>query len=311
MVSWWTVALAAAGVVVVTAPRNPCPRFLGVLLLAPLLFPALDRPPQGTFDMTVLDVGQGLAVVVETRNHVLLYDTGVRLSPAYDMGGQVVLPFLRRRGRRRVDTLLVSHADNDHSGGAASVVAELPVNQIITSSPGALPSLPAAHACHAGRRWRRDGVQFEILHPPPGWPGGRNDKSCVLRISTGSRAVLLPGDIEWAAERLLASAPAALRADILLLPHHGSATSTSARLLARVQPTYAIVSAGYRNRFGFPHPRVCARLRTRGIEILSTATSGALGFSIAPDTVSLPTRYRQVSRRFWHRAPQPERCRTQ
>ncbi|MDH3712596.1 MAG: DNA internalization-related competence protein ComEC/Rec2 [Gammaproteobacteria bacterium] len=309
--SWTAITLAASGAVLLTAPRCPLPRYLGVFLLTPLLFPVLQRPPHAAFDITVLDVGQGLAVVVETRHHVLLYDAGVYLSPTYDMGRDVVLPFLRRRGWRSVDKLLVSHADNDHAGGAAAVAAALEVSEILTSVPGSLASLHAARKCVAGNRWHWDGVLFEVLHPPSGWPGGRNDKSCVLRISTGARSVLIPGDIERPAERLLAGSPATLRADVLLVPHHGSATSTSAQLLAQVRPEYAVISAGYRNRFRFPHRQVCARLRARGIGILSTATSGAVAFRVDPVAVSAPVRYRQLRRRFWHHAPQGELCTTQ
>jgi competence protein ComEC len=310
-VSWLAVTFAAAGVALLTAPRSPVPRYLGVFLLAPLSFPVLDRPPHAAFDITVLDVGQGLAVVIETQHRVLLYDAGVKLSPTYDMGGDVVLPFLRWRGRRRVDKLLVSHADNDHAGGVATVAAGVKVAQILTSVPDALPSLRAAHQCVAGSRWRWDGVLFEILHPPAGWPGRRNDKSCVLRVSTGSRAVLIPGDIERPAERLLAGSPATLRADVLLVPHHGSDTSTTARLLTRVQPAYAVISAGYRNRFGFPHRHVCARLRARKIKILTTATSGAVAFRVGPVAVSVPVRHRRIERRFWHHTPTGEACTTQ
>lgn len=310
-VSWVAIAFAAPGVVLLTAPRSPLPRYLGVLLLAPLSFPALDRPPYAAFDMTALDVGQGLAVVIETRHRVLLYDAGVKLSPAYDMGSDVVLPFLRRRGRRSIDKLLVSHADSDHAGGVETVTDELKVVEILTSVPDALPSLRTAQKCIAGSRWQWDGVLFEILHPPAEWAGSRNDKSCVLRVSTGSRAVLIPGDIERSAERSLAGSPATLRADVLLVPHHGSDTSTSARLLARVQPVYAVVSAGYRNRFRYPHRRVCAQLQARNIEILSTATAGAVAFRVDPVTVSAPVRFRQSGRRFWHHAPRGVGCTTQ
>jgi len=309
-VSWATMTLAMLGAALLTAPRSPLPRRLGLCMLAPLLFPAFDHPPHGAFDMHILDVGQGSAVVIETRNHVLLYDTGVRLSPAYDMGREVVVPFLRRRGRRTVDTLLVSHGDLDHAGGVASVTANLRVIEILTSVPGARPALRKARRCVAGARWIWDAVEFEILHPPAGWSGRRNDGSCVLRVNAGRRAVLLPGDIERAAEQRLAKTAVSLRADVLLVPHHGSATSTSAQLLARVRPRYAVVSAGYRNRFAFPHPRVCTRLRARGVRTLLTATSGALAFRISPTAVSSPRGYRQVRRRFWHAGPQHGRCTT-
>lgn len=309
-VSWLTVALAAIGVVLLTAPRNPVPRHLGWVLLAPLAFPPFDRADDGSFDLHVLDVGQGLAVIVETHDHVLLYDAGVRLSAGYDMGREVVLPFLRRRGRHVVDKLVVSHADLDHAGGVASVVAALRVNELLTSDPAARPILHTATRCRAGTRWHWDGVLFAIVHPPEGWPGGRNDRSCVLRISTGRRAVLLPGDIERAAEARLAALPDPVRADVLVVPHHGSDTSSTADLLARIQPEYAVVSAGYRNRFGFPHPRVCARLRAHEVRTFSTATSGALSFRVAPDRVTVGQGYRQLRRRFWHANLQHGRCTT-
>ena len=309
--SWMVVALAFPGLMLLTAPRLPVPRALALALLAPLLLPAPQRPPHGTFHVTVLDVGQGLAAVIETRGRLLLYDAGARLSPAYDMGSAVVIPYLRRRGRHRVDTLVISHADNDHAGGAASILEALAVSEVLASDPGALNVVKAVRACGAGQGWEWDGVRFEIVHPPAGWNAGRNDRSCVLRVSAGTHAVLLPGDIEASAERLLASSDRRLRADVLVVPHHGSATSSTAQLLARVHPVYAVVSAGYRNRFRFPHPSVCQRLRAAGAEIVSTASAGALRFRVDPTGVAPPLRYRRSQRRFWHRTPAGDGCTTQ
>ena len=238
------------------------------VLLPPLVAP---RPalPVGEARLMVLDVGQGTAVLVETAHHRLLYDTGARFLTGGDMGARVVLPTLQGLGYRRVDMVVLSHADADHAGGAASVAAGVAAGGLIGGE--AVHGLDV-QPCAAGMRWRWDGVEFAVLAPPAGRRQRGNDASCVLLIDTGSARALLPGDIEHSAETRLA--PPAV--DVLLLPHHGSATSSSPGFVAAVRPRLAVATNGFGNRFGHPHPAVVARYRAVGAHILTTAVSGGL-----------------------------------
>ena len=255
---------------------------MAALLLVPLAAP---RPAvaAGEVDITVLDVGQGTAVIVETMNHVLLYDTGLRFSTGADSGASVILPTLRGRGHRRIDLLMLSHGDLDHAGGAGSVIDGIRVDRIQAGEP--VDGI-AASLCRAGTSWRWDGVKFEILSPSSGTAAVGNNASCVLSIETERTRALLTGDIEQVVEEQLEVAPA----DFLLVPHHGSATSSSARFVAATQPRFAIVAAGFGNRFGHPHEKVLERYRDAGAHIVSSAVSGALRWRSADPTVIEPVR---------------------
>ncbi len=293
---------ALAGGLLLTLPRPGALRALGLVMLLPLLTPVHERPAPGHFRLHVLDVGQGLAAVVETRDHVLVYDAGTRLAPGFDMGRLVVVPALTRFGWRRLDGLVLSHLDRDHAGGAASVLERFAAARVLTSGASE-DSPPGAESCVAGERWTWDGVRFEFVHPAPGWRGSENDRSCVLRISAGEHAALLSGDIEARAEQALVASGAALDAAILTVPHHGSRTSSSAAFVARVRPRYAVVSAGYLNRFGLPHAQVLARLGAVGARVFDTAAGGALRFDVGPGGVSPPQRWRDSRRRWWRPRP--------
>ena len=249
-----------------------------VVLLPPLLPRAALAP--GQVRLTALDVGQGTAALVETARHRLLYDAGASFPTGGDMGDRVVLPALRGLGYRRLDLVVLSHGDLDHAGGAASVVAEAAVGGLIGGE--AVPGLDV-RPCTAGMRWRWDGVEFSVLAPPAGHRHRGNNASCVLLIDAGRTRALLPGDIERAVEARLAL-PAV---DVLLLPHHGSATSSSPGFVAAARPRIAVVANGFGNRFGHPHPAVVARYRAVGAHIVSTAVSGALVWrSDRPATVT-------------------------
>ncbi|MGQ2979183.1 MAG: DNA internalization-related competence protein ComEC/Rec2 [Polaromonas sp.] len=277
-------------------------RVLGLPLMLPVLLWQPLRPAAGEFELIAADVGQGNALVVRTASHTLVYDSGPRFSRESDAGHRVLVPLLRAFGER-VDTLMLSHRDSDHIGGAPAVLAMQP-QAVLTSSieeTHPLQALRPSQRCVAGQRWNWDGVDFELLHPPVGdyeTIQKSNAMSCVLRISNGSSAALLAGDIELAQEQRLVASGLDLRADLLLVPHHGSKTSSSPAFLDAVRPTLALAQAGYRNRFGHPAPAVLARYRERGIRVLSSPVCGAASWSSGqPATVSCQ---RQTGLRYWH-----------
>ena len=264
--------------------------------MLPLFVLRPPGPAPEEFWFTLLDVGQGLAAVVRTETHTLVYDTGPRFSDRFDTGQAVVLPYLRSQGITQVDTLVISHGDNDHIGGAQSVLHAIPVKQILSSVPR---RLPGAAPCQAGLGWRWDGVSFAILNPPvSAWHGG-NNASCVLRIAGPSGSVLLPGDIEASGERaLLERYGEGLASDVLVVPHHGSKTSSSDSFLAAVRPAMALFPVGYRNRYQHPHPRVAARYRHRAIVLYDSPRHGAVELRLRRGGIAVDA-YRDTHRRFW------------
>ncbi len=294
----WIVLLATAGALILLMPRGLPGRHLGVLLMAPLFFTKPQPLPAGSVRLTMLDVGQGLSVVVQTQNHVLLYDTGTRLSEKFDMGKNVVLPFLRYQGRKRIDTLLISHGDIDHIGGAASVMQAVPVGRIISSIPEKIEG--RARRCQSGQSWVWDRVRFRILGPPKPAFISDNDNSCVLQIISASGRILLTGDIERRAEQWLVQTwSGQLQADILVAPHHGSDTSSSESFLAQVQPRTVLISAGYKNRFKHPHNETLMRYRHLGIQYLNTARQGAIDVFMENGAYRIQG-YRNSNRHYWN-----------
>lgn len=286
-------------------PRGLPHRSLAGLLVLPLLSWTPPRPAPGTAWFTLLDVGQGLAAVVQTARHTLVYDTGPRFSAEFDTGSAVVAPFLTAQGVQRVDLLLLSHGDNDHSGGAAALDRRLPVYRVLSSVPQQFTWRRANH-CRAGQQWTWDGVTFRVLHPQTAVGATDNDASCVLQIrSAEGMRLLLPGDIEAAAERqLLAQYGSGLRSEILVAPHHGSRTSSTPEFIATVLPGYVLFPAGYRNRYGFPSPRILERYQAVGSTTLVTAATGAIRLHLgAPGEPQLE---RQRVRRYWDTAVPPD-----
>ncbi|MEZ5540766.1 MAG: DNA internalization-related competence protein ComEC/Rec2 [Pseudomonadota bacterium] len=297
----WTLAPALFGVALLCMPRGLPGRWLGGVLLLPLLLVRPSAPPMGAAWITLLDVGQGLAAVVRTANHALVYDTGPRYGPAFDTGGAVVVPFLRSQGITRLDTLVVSHGDNDHIGGTDSLLAAYPVRTIHTSVPERLPGT-GARACRQGVVWQWDGVEFALLHPGVDDAHVGNNASCVLRVrSAAGGSLLLPGDIEHAAEtQLLARHRNGLRANILVAPHHGSATSSSPGFVAAVAPELVIVPAAWRNRYGFPKHDVVERYRAAGAAMLETGRAGAISIRLeAARPGAEVSSWRERSRHVW------------
>lgn len=302
----WAGAASLLGGVLLVARLPWVARLLGVPLVLPVLLWQAPRPPAGAFELLAADVGQGSAVLVRTAAHTLVYDTGPQYSLESDAGSRVLVPLLRALGER-VDTLVLSHQDLDHTGGAAAVLAMQP-QAALRSSLGtdhALLRLRPSTRCVAGQQWRWDGVLFEVLHPLAedyAEPRKPNALSCVLRISNPDHSVLLAGDIEAAQEARLAATGSAVRADVLLVPHHGSKTSSSAAFLDAVQPRIALVQAGYRNHFGHPAATVMARYGARGVAVYSSVSCGAATWSSGqPDSVQCT---RQQAPRYWqHGAP--------
>lgn len=294
--SLWTLGAALVGVLLVLAPRGVPARWLGLVWLLPMFLVRPSLPAPGEARVTLLDVGQGLSVVVQTAGHTLVYDTGARLSARFDAGRAVVVPFLRHAGVTRVDTLIVSHGDNDHIGGSASLLATMPVTRVLSSVPERLAN---AEGCRNGQTWEWDRVRFVILHPEPDSRLAGNNRSCVLRVESRFGKVLLPGDIAAKAERdLMLRAEGQLHADILVVPHHGSKTSSTETFLDTVRPRVALLPVGYRNRYHHPHPMVVARYRERGIALEDSATAGAITAEIGNQGLQL-SRYRETQRRYW------------
>ena len=290
----WVLAGAQLGLLLWVAPRGLPQRWLALPLLLPLLAWRPGVPPDGAYELAVLDVGQGLAVVVRTAHHALVYDAGPSFRSGGDAGHLAVAPFLAERGVRALDAMIISHDDDDHSGGARSVAEHVPVVQRLTGG-----RREGVH-CVAGRRWRWDGVEFEVLHPQRDQWWSDNDGSCVLQVSGAGGRTLLTGDIEQTAERALIDSGAWLASDIVVAPHHGSNSSSSAALVARTHPRYVVFSSGYGNRWGFPRPTVVERWRVAGAHTLSTADSGAVIFAVDPRRGVLPPyEHRRDGRRYW------------
>jgi len=303
----WTILVAAMGLLILLLPRGLPGRWLGLLGLLPMIWLTRPQPQNAAVWLTVLEVGQGLAAVIQTEKHVLVYDTGPKFSEDFDMGKITLLPFLKYQGINKIDTLLISHGDNDHSGGAQSVLQQLPVTRIITSAPEQFTQ-PRVHTCQAGQQWRWDGVEFQILHPPrPFTVKKENNLSCVLKIHSPYGSILLPGDIERVVESYLLRHQAEhLTADILIMPHHGSKTSSSRAFIQAVNPKIALASIGYRNRFSFPHPQVIQRYREQGVLIWDTVNSGAIRIQLSANSTLKPQLARQQLRHFWHHKPKEE-----
>lgn len=297
----WALLLAGAGVLVLLLPLPLRLRSLGMAMLLPLLLPANAVPEPGSLQVAVLDVGQGLATVVRTPDHTLVYDLGPRYSPSFNAAEAVVRPFLESRGIRQVDRLILSHDDADHVGAWQRFLDAVPVGEVLAGQPETLGG--RARGCRRGERWRWDGVLFEMLHPGAMAGSVRdNEASCVLRVVHPAASFLFTGDITRRVERQLAAAdPASLRADFVVLPHHGSRSSSSAALVSATRAHTVLVSAGYLNRYGFPAEEVVSRWREAGARVLGTAASGALLIEVPAAGQPHVTRYRQVARRYWHR----------
>lgn len=290
---WWTLLIGSLGAVLLLLPRGVPLRPLGWPLLLILLAPPRERVAEGLADIWQLDVGQGLAILIRTRHHTLLYDAGPRFGD-FDLGQRVVLPALHKLGVERIDLMLLSHADADHAGGALAVSRGLKVTRVISGDPPGLPAILRAEACESGRQWQWDGVRFQLWQ----WSAAHdsNQRSCVLQIEANGERLLLTGDIDTAAERALLESPLALPTHWLQAPHHGSRSSSSMALLRALRPHSVLISRGQGNSFGHPHPLVLARYRQQGLRIYDSAQHGAIHLRLGG--FQAPWLMRQ-QRRFW------------
>jgi competence protein ComEC len=304
----WTFLPAAVGISWLLAPRGVPARWVGAVWLLPLVFFPRQHIPDGAVRLTVLDVGEGLATVIRTAEHVAVYDTGPRYSAQFNAGDAVVVPFLRARGIDAIDRLILSHDDRDHTGGYDAIIRQMPVTEVMATAnvrwQGHEPSAVDHESCVAGTRWSWDGVRFRVLHPRVDFQDARdNNWSCVIQIITQTDKILLTGDIEQRVEtelvKYFASDDDNLRADVLIVPHHGSRSSSSDAFVRAVDPEYALISAGYKNRYGLPKADILQRYRDRGAHILQTDTSGAISLLLGTGKYVDPVLYRRQSRRYW------------
>lgn len=278
--SFLLLAVTMTGCLILLLPRGTPGKLLGVIWLAPLIFYQAPVPRSNQFWLTVLEVGQGLSLVVQTQHHQLIYDAGPKFGTQLDMGDSVVVPFLRYSGIKNLDMMVISHGDNDHVGGAAAVIKQIPVYQIFTSAPEKINANNVT-LCTAGISWNWDGVKFAFLYPYANAQSLGNDSSCVLKITNGKQSILLTGDIEKFAEnKLLSNAQNDLSANILIAAHHGSKTSSQLAFIRAVHPQYVIYSTGYLNRYHFPHPAVTSRYADEKIFQLNTVNTGAIRFEL-------------------------------
>jgi competence protein ComEC len=305
--SWWAAAIGMLGVLWLLLPKGFPMRWLGWLALLPLFLPASVSIKPGEMQVAVIDVGQGLAVLVRTTGHSLLYDAGSRYSARSDSGSRTIFPYLRGEGVGRLDVLVISHDDNDHSGGAASLLASLPIGRLSSSLPSTSRLLAGKpHTpCRAGQSWHWDGIRFEMLSPETAASDGErdNNRSCVLKIMSAHGSVLLPGDIEREAEaRLVNDASPQLAADVLIVPHHGSKTSSTPAFIEAVHPQVAIFTVGYLNRFGHPKRAVMERYGEIGAKLYRSDRDGAVLMRFANGGIAIET-WRQLRRRYWQDMP--------
>jgi competence protein ComEC len=307
----WTVVAGTLGIILLIAPRGIPGRWIGFAWMLPVFLVRPAPPLEGGFRLTALDVGQGLSIVVQTSRHALVYDTGPRVGDTIDAGGRIVAPFLRAAGIGALDALVVSHQDLDHSGGALSLLQTVPVSMLWSSLPldhaivGRASQRGNAWRCAAGQSWEWDGVIFSVIFPPIAQYAEAgvktNDLSCVVRVDSMYGSALLTGDIEARSEAALLRDNAAVRADALIVPHHGSRTSSTPAFIAAVAPRIAVFTPGYRNRFGHPRPEIVARYARAEARLFRTDLDGAVTLTFGPKVDSVVER--AVKRRYWYDAP--------
>lgn len=312
----WTLLPALLGMLWILLPRGFPMRWLGLVGFFPMLLIAPVRPMPGEMKVTVLDVGQGLSVVVQTATHTLLYDAGPKFNKQSDAASRIVVPFLHGEGINKIDGFMVSHNDNDHSGGMASVLTLMPVGWLDSSLPedavGYIrqPETLEKMQCYAGQSWVWDDVAFEVLHPSlESYDNLRrkdNYRSCVLKVTSQSGSLLLTGDIEKYAEQdLLKTDLAALKSDVLIVPHHGSKTSSSPDFIAAVAPGVSVFTTGYLNRYKHPNPEVLVRYQAANSLLYRSDYQGALAIRFAKNNIQLTT-WRKQYKRYWHDSFAPE-----
>lgn len=305
----WSIAIGMIGVLWILLPRGFPSRWLGIFFLLPMFLLQPAAPASGSLHLTIFDVGQGLAVAAQTRNHTLLYDTGPGFNIDANSGNRILVPALHGMGIMQLDTMILTHNDSDHTGGALSVMQAMPIQTVLSSLPDDSPILQQAIQsirCRDGQSWDWDEVHFEVLHPTLASYAeddiNNNDRGCVLRISTGKNSVLLAADIERNSEsELLERLREKLKASMLVVPHHGSKTSSTPDFIAAVHPHYAIFTAGYRNRFGHPKEEILQRYRSLGSELMRSDEDGAIMVEMNADKLQVQS-YRKTHPHYWQQA---------
>ncbi len=307
----WTILLALAGTAWLLAPPGWPWRALGLAWMLPMLCWPAAGPGEGELWVTALDVGQGMGMVLETAGHTLVFDTGPRYNDEADAGSRVIEPYLRWRGRRRIDLLVVSHLDSDHSGGAASLLRAFPVERVLSSVEAGDRSLAGARGvqrCEAGQSLALGALTLHVLGPPAALyampHASTNAHSCVLLAQLGPTRVLLTGDVPARQEGEMARHwGTELQAGLLVSPHHGSRSSSSPALLDAVQPRWVAIQVGYRSRYGHPHPLVLARYAEHGYAVLRTDHDGAVQWRFDRSGAATLERWRRQHARYWHNQP--------
>ncbi len=306
--STWTLLPALLGVIWMLLPRGIPMRWLGLIGFLPMLLLMPQRPAIGDMKVTVLDVGQGLSVVVQTASHTLLYDAGSKYNEQSDAGGRIVVPFLQSEGVSVVNGFMVSHNDIDHSGGMPSVLSQMPVDWLASSLPEdlALETVAERMKCYAGQHWAWDSVDFKVLHPRlESYEDAAikdNDRSCVLKISSASGSLLLTGDIEKGVEAaLVASSKDQLKSDVLVAPHHGSKTSSSLPFVEAVAPDVVIFTSGYLNRFKHPASVAVTRYQALSSDMFRSDYHGAVEVNYVRNKPKIEVLgWRNQYKRYWH-----------
>ncbi len=303
----WPYLLAAfIGVLYTLMPRGFPGRWLGIMLILPALLFNPPTPAENTFKFTLLDVGQGMAAVIQTQKHVLIYDTGTRLSDTFDIGKLVLIPYLKGQGIKQIDTLIISHEDNDHRGGALSLLKAVQVNTVLSSAPASILPEQTIKPCQSGQEWQWDGIDFKILSPDKRAYNRQfkdNNMSCVLRVSNQYHSLLLTADIETNVEsELIKNQPKALKVDVLSIPHHGSKTSSSDAFINATSPKLGVIPVGYRNRFHHPANKVLQRYQQHHVKLLDTSNEGALEINFPASDEDFEVKaYRLYNNGFWRR----------
>ncbi|CAB1277145.1 DNA internalization-related competence protein ComEC/Rec2 [Candidatus Nitrosacidococcus tergens] len=294
-----TLLLAILGILLILVPKGIPGRWLGIIGIIPLLTPSQKQIEYGSLQFTLLDVGQGLASVVSTQSHTLVFDTGPKYSEKFNAGDGIIAPFLYNQGIQQIDTLIISHGDNDHAGGMVRLLQRIPAKKILTGTPSEFSEINI-RSCVQGQHWHWDGVGFEILHPQIQSSYQGNNQSCVLQITIGSQYILLTGDIgKLIEQKLISQYKDKLATTILVAPHHGSASSSSLEFIAATHPKYVLFPVGYQNQWHFPKPEVVQRYLNQDAEIWDTAYYGAITIHMTADTIKKPESFRQTYGHYW------------
>jgi len=291
---WFILVIAT---IVLLSPRHIPGKWLALFAFLPLFYTSANQPNKEDIWFTLLDVGQGLSAVIQTAEHTVIFDAGPKYSNKLNAGSSVIEPFLKDSGIQHIDTLIVSHSDNDHIGGAEHLIDSFSVGSLLTSQP---EYLSESKACYSGQSWQFDGVSFEILSPESKANNSDNNLSCVLKITNDQHSILLTGDIEKPIEaELVKNSPEKLASTILVAPHHGSNSSSTSEFIQKVDAKWVLFATGYLNRYHFPHKKVRQRYQKTNAKLLNTAVHGAILMKLKQQKKVEIITWRQSAQRFW------------